>query len=314
MNLVEKLLKGDEKSAARLISLIENGAEAGFKAVESIFPYTGKAYILGITGPPGAGKSTLIDKIALRFAKENKKIGVIAVDPSSIHNKGAFLGDRVRMKEAEKIGIFIRSMANRGYGGGLAKATIGAVYILEGLGKEIIIIESVGVGQSEKDIFYLADTVISVLSPDFGDDIQLIKAGVVELGDIVVINKADLEGAKEAFRSLSAYITMSNIDNKKSWIPRLFLVSAKDKTGIDGLIDAISEHKKYLEKQSELEELQSKKAKGLILSLLKEILMEKVSEKLINNGTFQQIVDKVIKREIDLYMAANSLIKEILKE
>ncbi|HOJ43690.1 MAG TPA: methylmalonyl Co-A mutase-associated GTPase MeaB, partial [Syntrophorhabdaceae bacterium] len=244
MEIIEKILSGNEASAARLISLIEEGKEEGYRAISLLLPHTGGAHKIGITGAPGSGKSTLIDKMALSYAKKGKKIGIIAIDPTSSRTKGALLGDRLRMKDAENIeGIFIRSMAHRGYPGGIARATVGAIYVLEALGKDVLLIESVGIGQTDINISIICDTLITVFTPDYGDEIQLMKAGMIELGDIIVMNKSDKAGAQEAIKDINTHI---NSDKKGTWRPPVIMTQAQKGTGLEELIETTDGHVKYL--------------------------------------------------------------------
>ncbi|HQE79635.1 MAG TPA: methylmalonyl Co-A mutase-associated GTPase MeaB [Syntrophorhabdaceae bacterium] len=303
MELIKKILDGNEASAARLISMIEEGKEEGYKAIAELFPHTGKAHIIGITGAPGAGKSTIIDKLAIKFSETGKKTGIIAIDPTSIKSNGALLGDRVRMRGAENIeGIFIRSMAHRGYPGGIARATIGAVYVLEGLGKDVIIIESVGAGQTEVQISSVCDTVITVFTPDYGDDVQLMKAGIIEIGDIIVINKSDMPGAQEATKDIKAHVISSD---KKDWQVPVIMAQAQRGEGIDTIIGAVESHLEYLKKNNPLGEYRAEKLKKLMFLFLKEELWAKAMKKWAGSGEIKDIVKMVENREIDLYSAVS---------
>jgi len=303
MELIKKILDGNEASAARLISMIEEGKEEGYKAIAELFPHTGKAHIIGITGAPGAGKSTIIDKLAIKFSETGKKTGIIAIDPTSIKSNGALLGDRVRMRGAENIeGIFIRSMAHRGYPGGIARATIGAVYVLEGLGKDVIIIESVGAGQTEVQISSACDTVITVFTPDYGDDVQLMKAGIIEIGDIIVINKSDMPGAQEATKDIKAHVISSD---KKDWQVPVIMAQAQRGEGIDTIMGAVESHLEYLKKNNPLGEYRAEKLKKLMFLFLKEELWAKAMKKWAGSGEIKDIVKMVENREIDLYSAVS---------
>jgi len=303
MELIKKILDGNEASAARLISMIEEGKEEGYKAIAELFPHTGKAHIIGITGAPGAGKSTIIEKLAIKLSDTGKKTGIIAIDPTSIKSNGALLGDRVRMRGAENIeGIFIRSMAHRGYPGGIARATIGAVYVLEGLGKDVIIIESVGAGQTEVQISSVCDTVITVFTPDYGDDVQLMKAGIIEIGDIIVINKSDMPGAQEATKDIKAHVISSD---KKDWQVPVIMAQAQRGEGIDTIMGAVESHLEYLKKNNPLGEYRAEKLKKLMFLFLKEELWAKAMKKWAGSGEIKDIVKMVENREIDLYSAVS---------
>ena len=306
MELVKKVLRGDERSAARLISMIEEGRDEGYKAISLIFPHTGKAHIIGVTGAPGAGKSTLIGRLAVSFAGQGKKIGIIAVDPTSFEGNGALLGDRIRMRDAEKDGVFIRSMAHRGYPGGIAKATAGAVYVLDALGKEIIIVETVGAGQTEGQISSLCNTVITLLTPDYGDEIQLMKAGLLEIGDIVAINKTDKAGAEEIAMDVAVHIDQRK---QNGWQTPVLTIHAVKGEGIDRLIDAIKAHFAYLSEGTYGESRKKEKLRRLICALLKE----EAWNKLINTWSSDQHFEGILKRfqdsEVDLYSAVQEALE-----
>lgn len=308
MDLAKKVLKGDEKSAARLISLIEAGRDDGYEAIPLLFPYTGKAHIIGITGTPGAGKSTLINKLAVIFANKGKKVGIIAVDPTSSKDNGALLGDRLRMGDAEKTeGIFIRSMANRGYPGGVAKAAAGAVYVLEALGKDIIMVETVGSGQTDIQIYSLCNTIITVLTPDYGDEIQLMKAGLLEIGDIVAVNKAENVGTEDISADIEAYINQGKTKTRQT--PVLTIQAKEGIGGIEKLIDAVNEHFVYLNENARSENLKKEKLKTLMFALLKEELWEKTLNMWTGNECFDDIVKKLQKGEVDPYTAVRTALE-----
>ncbi|MCX7966523.1 MAG: methylmalonyl Co-A mutase-associated GTPase MeaB [Syntrophorhabdaceae bacterium] len=303
MEIVEKILNGNEASAAKLISLIEEGKDEGYKAISLLLPYTGGAHRIGITGAPGSGKSTLIDKLATNFSKRGKKIGIIAIDPTSTKTDGALLGDRLRMRDAENIeGIFIRSMAHRGYPGGIAKATIGTIYILEALGKDLLLIESVGIGQTEINISTVCDTLITVFTPDYGDEIQLMKAGMIELGDIIAINKSDMPGASNAQQDIKGHV---NTNNNTTWDIPVILTQAQKGDGIEMLIEKAESHFKHLKENNLLEKLRSEKLKKLMLSFLKEEIWAHAMNKWAKKSEFLNIFEMVAKKEIDFYKAVS---------
>lgn len=307
MELVKKVLQGDEGSAARLISMIEEGLDEGYEAVSLLFPHTGKAHVIGVTGAPGAGKSTIVDKLAVSYGRHGKKVGVIAVDPTSAKGTGAFLGDRVRMRDAEKMeGIFIRSMAHRGFPGGIARATVGATYVLDGLGKEVILIESVGAGQTEIQISMICDSVITVLTPDYGDEIQLLKAGLIEIGDIVVMNKADKPGATEAAEDIAFYL-MKQKD--QPWqIPVLTMEARKGK-GVEKLMAALNLHGKHIEDNLHGKSTKKEKTKQLVLALFKEEAWSAIMKSVQGNADFEEIMRKVQDGTIDPYKAVRMVLQ-----
>lgn len=312
MELIKKILEGNEASAARLISMIEDGDEDGYKAISLLFPYTGSAHVIGITGAPGAGKSTIVDKLAVNFSEKGKKIGIIAIDPTSTKSNGAFLGDRVRMGGADRAkGVFIRSMAHRGYSGGIAKAAVGAVYVLEGLGKDIIIIEGVGAGQTEMQISLVCDTVITVFTPDYGDEIQLMKAGIIEIGDIIVVNKSDMPGAEEAVREISAHVIPGG---KHGWQIPVVMTQAQVGKGVAALMEVIESHLRYLQNTGTFTEHRAEKLKRLMLSLLKEEMWLRIIKRWSQRVEFVEIAEMLGKREIDIYDAVSRAIRMIIPD
>jgi LAO/AO transport system kinase len=301
MGLVENILQGDEKSAARLISRVEEGRPEAYRALSQLLPHTGKANIIGITGPAGAGKSTITGRLAVAWADSGRQVGVIATDPTSMSGPGAFLGDRLRMKEAEKKRIFIRSMAHRGYPGGMAKAAAGAMYILEGLGKDVIIMESVGAGQAEKGLFQLCDTIITVFTPDYGDEVQLLKAGLLEIGDIVVVNKSDRPGALEAQQDIE--MSPSCRVEALDWPIPVLLTRADRGEGIDALIESVESHWRHLAESGKRERKKKEKLRLFLMSLLKEAFWQRLERKLKTNTLFLDVLDDVNAGRIDPYSA-----------
>lgn len=321
-DLIERLLKKDTRAAARLITIVENDIRAAEKIINSIYEKTGNAYILGITGAPGSGKSTFISTITKIFVEQGKKVGIICVDPTSPLTGGALLGDRIRMKEHYSLDrVFIRSMANRGQLGGLARATEDTIKILDVYGCDVIIVETVGVGQSEVDIFKSAHTVLVLFVPGLGDDIQAIKAGIMEITDIFIVNKMDLHGAD---RKMSDIIQMLELNTNYKydaevindefakitlWMPEVIKVNSITGQNFNDLLVLIEKHQKFLET-------------GIITSYLKnrikteafQILKYKLTEKVENliNSNKQEIEDyisKVINKSLDPYSMANLIIK-----
>lgn len=309
MGLVEDILEGNEKSAARLITRVENGDREAYDVLSLLLPYTGKAHIIGVTGPAGAGKSTLVGHLAVAFSERGKKVGVIATDPTSIDGKGAFLGDRVRMKEAEKQHIFIRSMAHRAYPGGIARAAAGAAYIMEGLGKDCIVIESIGAGQSDKDLFFLCDTVVTLFTPDYGDEIQLMKAGLLEIGDIIVVNKSDKQGADDAARDITAISAGKARSN--GWSVPVLLTRADRGEGLEGLVESIEGHWRSLLQKGGGPERKGERAEAFLLALLKEELWKLISARLNEGEAFKEIVRDVRSGKTDPYSAVERLLEEM---
>jgi len=243
--LAKGVLQGNRRSIAKTITLIENNEPEAQKIVSMLFQKTGKAHVIGVTGPTGSGKSTLIEKMIRELRKRGKTVGVVAVDPTSPFTGGAFLGDRVRMQEhSTDEGVFIRSMANRNAPGGLAKATKDVIRVLDASGKDIVIVETVGAGQSEVEIVKVAHTIVVVLAPGLGDDIQAIKAGIMEIGDIFAVNKADRQNANKAISDIQAMLEMNT--EKTGWKPSVLKITALTGEGIAELLAIIKEHKQYL--------------------------------------------------------------------
>lgn len=268
---IDRLLSGERLATARAISIVENEHPDAIALLRILFPSTGKGYRIGITGPPGAGKSTITNKLAKLYRAENKRVGIIAVDPTSPFTGGALLGDRVRMTDVElDEGVFIRSMASRGSLGGLSKKAKEAADILDASGHDIILMETVGVGQSELDIVRAADTTIVVLVPESGDSIQAMKAGLMEIADFFVVNKADRAGADQAVLSINMVLSFK--PKQDIWKPNVLQTVANDGKGIDLIVKRIEEHRNYLEKQNIL----SRKREDRIIERIRELIGERL--------------------------------------
>lgn len=307
MELVERLLQKDKRACARLITLVENDAPEAREALKELYPYTGKAYIVGVTGPPGAGKSSLVDKLTKYYLDHGKTVGIIAVDPSSPFTGGALLGDRIRMQDrATDPGVFIRSMSTRGHMGGLASATKDAIKILDAFGKDIIIVETVGTGQDEVDIIKAADTVLVVTMPSMGDDIQAIKAGILEIGDIFAVNKADLDYADKAVMELEM---MLDFNSQKTWHPPVIKTVANMGEGIQEVADAIQSHVEYLKKEGLFEEKRRMNVEIELLEVLNKYIVKEILEKARKTNEFDNLVECIAQREIDCYTAAEKLLQ-----
>lgn len=304
---IEKLFKGEPRTIARAITKIENGANDAAEVMKAVFPRTGNALIIGITGSPGAGKSSLVDKLALFYKDKGERIGIIAVDPSSPFSGGAILGDRIRMATLglDK-NVFIRSMATRGNLGGLSRTTVDAVAILDAAGFDKIIVETVGVGQDEVEIVKTADVSVVVLVPGMGDDIQAIKAGIMEIGDVFVINKADREGVLRTEKEIEALLSLAH--RPDFWNPPIIKTVATESKGIEDLAKAIESYDEF-QKQGENLERRTAIARWRLLELLREKLLADVLNK---NGTNEKL-DKFALEIAEKRNNPYSAVEEILK-
>ncbi|MGD8545252.1 MAG: methylmalonyl Co-A mutase-associated GTPase MeaB [Candidatus Bathyarchaeota archaeon] len=308
--IIQGVLVGDRRSIARAITIIENDATSAQQLVTSLFPHMGKAHIIGVTGPPGSGKSTLIEKIVRQYRHKGKNVGVIAVDPTSPFTGGAFLGDRIRMQElSTDEGVFIRSMATRNYQGGVARATLDAVKILDASGKDIIIVETVGAGQSEVEIVKVAQTIIVICAPGLGDEIQAIKAGIMEIGDIFVVNKADRDNAEKALMDIQA---MLQLDNKeRMWNPLVLKTVALTSKGVSELIEKIEEHRRFIEKKDEPKR-NLEKAEAELIEAIKEKAAKRVIEELKRQGKFEEYLQEISEKKVNPANLAEKLLNKKL--
>lgn len=306
-DLLEKLFAGETRTVARAISMVENGADDAAELMKSIFPKTGNALIIGITGSPGAGKSSLVDKLALVYREKGERIGIVCVDPSSPFSGGAILGDRIRMQTLglDK-NVFIRSMATRGNLGGLSRATVDAVAILDAAGFDKIIVETVGVGQDEVEIVKAADVSVVVLVPGMGDDIQAIKAGIMEIGDVFVINKADREGVLRTEKELEALLSLAH--RPDFWNPPIVKTIAPESKGIEDLARAIESYYEF-QKSGENLERRIAIARWRLLELLQEKLL---SDVLNRNGSVEKL-DRLAREIAEKRNDPYSAVEEILK-
>ncbi|HLA27015.1 MAG TPA: methylmalonyl Co-A mutase-associated GTPase MeaB [Syntrophales bacterium] len=312
--LIKEFLGGSVRALARLITLVENEGPSAFEVRERIYPYTGNAHIIGITGPSGAGKSTLTDKIAKELRRQNYTVGIIAVDPTSPFTGGALLGDRVRMSGiSNDEGVFIRSMASRGSLGGLSRATADTVKILDAYGKDYIIIETVGVGQDEVDIVKAADVSILVIMPGSGDDIQAMKAGIMEIGDIFVVNKADKEGADRLVTDIKMMLELGSAPG--DWAAPVIKTVATENRNIDILVEKIGEHKEFLTKSSMLGSRRKERIRSEIKKIVEQELF-KYYDSLIseNKDLFDQRLEHILARKENPYQLAKQAVEIIGKK
>jgi len=310
--LAERVLSGDVRAIARAISLIEDEAPAAAPLVRDIFPHTGRSYLVGVTGPPGAGKSTLVDKLTAETRRHGETVGVVAVDPTSPFTGGAILGDRLRMQaHAEDAGVFIRSMATRGQLGGLARATSDAALVLDAAGKSLVIIETVGVGQDEVDIVRTADISVVVLVPGTGDDVQALKAGIMEIADIFVVNKADREGADRMMTAIESNLSLQSF-GQAEWRPPILKTEATTGRGLPELWQTIQAFRA----RSEGVRVRRLKARNQfrLRDLLSHRYLDFVERRLLAEGEFDTLVDRIAARELDPYSAAEDLLRRSLKQ
>lgn len=307
--LLDRVLAGDAISVARAISKVENGAADATELMKQIFPRTGRALVVGITGSPGAGKSSLVDKLATFYRRKNERVGIIAVDPSSPFSGGAILGDRIRMQALSlDKDVFIRSMATRGNLGGLARATVDAVAILDAAGYDKVLVETVGVGQDEVEIVKTADVCVVVLVPGMGDDVQTMKAGIMEIGDVLVINKADREGVLRTEKELEALLSIGARED--GWPPPIVKTVATESKGIEDLAAAIDASREFQKKTPASLERRQAIAKWRIMELLRERLVAQTLNGGSTTDTLDRLAIEVARKERDPYSAVDELVKQ----
>ena len=315
MNIVESVLTGSVRAMAKILSRIENEDPAMPAILEKLFPHTGKARIIGITGFPGSGKSTIVNQMVKHLRSLRMSVGVLAVDPSSPFTGGAILGDRIRMNEiSDDPEVFVRSLGTRGSLGGLAQAVYDCVSVMDAFGKDVILIETVGVGQSEIDIVGIADTTIMVCVPGLGDDIQAIKAGIMEIGDLLVINKADKPEADRVHAYLEMMVGLRANADDSSWKPHILETTALTGSGIDALCEATRQHWEYMVASGELESKRRQRIEAEVLRIVQNKLMLLVMEQIKKQGLLEKWIERVCRYEKSPATVAERLLEAVLSE
>jgi LAO/AO transport system kinase len=304
---VERIRRGDVRALARAISAIEDGHPEAQPLLKALFPYSGRARVIGLTGAPGSGKSTLVDQLAREYRKQQRTVGIIAVDPTSPYTGGAILGDRIRMQAHHAdSGIYIRSMATRGFLGGLARTTTDVATLLDASGKDLVLIETVGVGQDEVDIVRLADVTVVILVPGMGDDVQTIKAGIMEIADIFVINKSDREGADRVEREIRAMQTLAV--RKDKWTPPVVKTVATEGKGISELAAAIAGYEQFLEQQDLLLKKKISNWRERLIEMLREAVVQQLLSERLSQDDIARLASEIAEHRRDPY----SLVEEIV--
>jgi LAO/AO transport system kinase len=314
-SLAKRLLDGDRRALARAISLVEDDRPEGWELVREVYPHTGQAEVVGFTGPPGVGKSTLIGALTKARREAGRTVGVLSIDPSSPFTQGALLGDRIRLTEHFlDQGVFIRSMANRGALGGLSEAALQAALLLDAAGRQDVFVETVGVGQAEIDIIDHADTIVLVLMPGSGDSIQALKAGVMEIPDVIVINKSDHPLTDTMVREIRGVLSLANLDRtpdevKGSWRVPIVRTEASRGEGVAELVERLGEHREHILAAGQLEERRARNLRSEVLAIATARLRRRLEEDLHEDSGFQELLDEVVGRRLDPASAATTLLE-----
>jgi LAO/AO transport system kinase len=312
--LAQRLLDGDRRALARAITLVEDDRPEGWELVKEVYPHTGKASVVGFTGPPGVGKSTLIGALTKAQRETGRTVGVLSIDPSSPFTHGALLGDRIRLSEHFlDQGVFIRSMANRGALGGLSEAALQAALLLDAAGRDDVFVETVGVGQAEIDIIDHADTIVLVLMPGSGDSIQALKAGVMEIPDVIVINKADHPLTDTMVREIRGVLSLANLDHgeeaKSRWRVPIVKTEATHGVGVEELVERLAEHREYILAAGQLEERRRRNLHNEVLAIATARMRRRLEEELGEDDEFKSLLEQVVQRRLDPASAATTLLQ-----
>jgi LAO/AO transport system kinase len=311
MDTINKILEGDVRAAAKLMRGVEDIVPGAVEELKSIHPHTGGAYTIGVTGAPGIGKSTLVDTLIGALRQRNMTVGVIAIDPTSPFTGGAILGDRIRMqKHSTDQGVFIKSLAARGWTGGLSRATTSVIHIMDAMGKDIILVETVGIGQAETDVTRITDTSIVILTPGMGDGIQIMKAGILEAADIFVINKADRSGADGLKMELQLMLEMKAI-SPNGWMPNIILTEAIYAKGTAELVKEIFRHRQFLISSGELEKRRKQRARQELIEAIESSVKNYIDTE-INKEHLEELIDDIVQRKTNPYSAASKIISQSL--
>jgi LAO/AO transport system kinase len=309
--LAEGVRSGDKRALARAISLVENGDSLAYDVVRDLYPLTGQSYAIGVTGPPGVGKSSLISALVRHVRADGTSVGVISVDPSSPFSQGALLGDRIRLADHfTDPEVFIRSMGTRGHLGGLAEATLQAVLVLDAAGKELVFVETVGAGQSEVEVIGIADTVVLVLMPGSGDSVQALKAGIMEIPDVIAINKMDHPAAKTMLNEVRSILSL---DRERAWRPPIVLTEATRGENVDTLWEKIAEHRAYLESNGLLEQRRRKNLAGEVFAVASGRAKTHLERAVEGDPELQRLLDEVQRRELDPLSAVREIMEKVFK-
>ena len=309
--LVAAVLEGDKRALARAITLVENGEPMAYDVVRDLYPHTGGAYLIGVTGPPGVGKSSLISQLVRHVRELGRTVGVISVDPSSPFTQGALLGDRIRLTDHFlDPDVFIRSMGTRGHLGGLAETTLQAALVLDAAGKDLIFLETVGAGQSEVEVIGIADSVLLVLMPGSGDSVQALKAGIMEIPDVIAVNKMDHPAAKTMLSEVRSILAL---DHDRDWKPPIVLTEAMRGENVETLWDKVAEHRAHLEEGGQLEERRRRNLAGEVFAVASARAKAHLEEAVADDAELRRLLDEVQRRELDPLSAVREIMEKVFK-